>query len=116
MTWTVIRSLDAQGAEADAPAEGEFVPLGAYKRYVEVAFESLVFGGAPAPASVTFGLWRRSDGRTHKIGTTTIASGETPTPLILDFHGDQLHVRVESFSGGTTPDVSGTVVAREVVL
>lgn len=124
MTWTPLRTLTTQAAEgrtAPDPStykplsdEGEFTTDMGRTPYVEIRFDPLTLAGAPA--SVTFGVWRTSDTKIDRVAALTVASGDagSPTPVEVDFHGESISVTVESFSGGTSPTVSGAVYARPV--
>ena len=111
--WTSVRTVTTQAAEG-ASAPTSLVALANPARKVEVRLRSGVVGGAPT--SVTLGVWRGSQGSVDKMGTVTLqgSSIAVPQPAFLDFYGQNVWVTVESFSGGTTPTLSGTIEARAV--
>ncbi len=123
MAWTTLRTLAAQAAEAAPSNASGFVALSGADlfavdanrlQYLEIAFGALTLGGAPT--SVTFAIWRDSDGQIDRVGSTTIAAAlaATPPPVVVAFHGQRAWVTVESFVGGTAPTVAGVVRARPV--
>lgn len=127
MTWTKLRDLTTpQTAEGrTAPSAGAFLGLedvekfaqdGNRLAYVELRFDAVTLAGTAAADSVTFGIWRKSDGKVDRVGSITILAADigSPQPLILDFHGESIALKVESFSGGTAPNVATIVWARPV--
>ena len=124
MTWTTHRALSAVVAEgAGAPSSNLFAGIaapptpvdGGRHQYVEVAISDAVLGGTVAGSSCTLGVWRSSDGSIDKIGTLVV-TGLNTVPVVFDFHGESIYVQVESFVGGTLPNISGTVRVRPVRL
>jgi len=95
---------------------GQFSQDGNRVAYVEIAFDALTFGGTSAATSATFAVWRKSDGRVDRVQTITIAATDagSPSPVVVTLHGESLYVTVESFTGGTAPNIAGNVWGRPV--
>lgn len=106
-------------------AEGTGVPSGAsfvaldttvtrgFHKYLEVSPDVLSFVGTVAATAVKLGIWRRSGGRIDKVGTIDITSGTALIPPVFDFFGEEICVRVESFTGGTAPAITGGIYVRD---
>ena len=112
MSWKAIRAFASQTAESGAPSSSLLVALDVPSTpRVEVALDSGSTTGSPT--SIVLTIWRGADGRMHKIGTWTIANADvaTPIPQVFEFEGQSIHATV-SFSGGTSPTLSGTLYAR----
>jgi hypothetical protein len=110
VTWQTARTLTAQAVEAGAPIAANFVDLElSYANFVELSFTGTALGGAPG--SVTLGVWHRSDAQIDRLCGVTIDAADVaaPEPVLLDWRGEKIHVRVESFTGGTAPTFTGTV-------
>lgn len=110
--WIDVRELTTDGADAGSPVAADMVSLEQDGPRVEVR---LVDGAvAGTPTSVTFGVWRKSGAYVDKLGTFTVtgASIATSQPAIFELYDGNVYVTVESFSGGTSPTVSGTLQAR----
>lgn len=129
MTWKAFRTLTTQAAEGTTPpVQATFVGLNvpgddsvmAYItdagriQNVEVGFESITFSGSPT--SVVLTIWRWSEGKADKVASITINSTDLPNvvPVVVNFLGEGIWALVESFSGGTSPNISGTLRVRPV--
>lgn len=124
MTWQTIRTLTTQAAEGtSAPSAGTFVGFtdpraasfaldGGRVPFIEIGFDSLSLGGSPT--AVTFGVWRLSEGKIDRMGSITVAAGDLANapPASFDFNGEAFWLTVESFAGGSTPNVSGMLRVR----
>lgn len=113
--WTTVRVLSGQAAETGVPAPASFVRLrgrGSRPRWIEF----LLDGGSVAgsPTDVTFTVWALADGKVVKAGRITMSANDAAEQgaAALRVYADEVYVTVESFTGGTSPTVSGTVVAR----
>ncbi len=114
MTWTAVRTLTEQEAEAGVPDAEIFVGGGESAPRHELRLAEGVLDGAPS--SVTLAVWRVSGGRVDKIGTWEIDAADiaTPIPQLYELYDFRVYVTVASFSGGTTPKLSGVLEARPV--
>lgn len=121
MDWKLARTFTAQTAESAAPSAGDFVTLpqggksygdGARQSKVELSIGTLTFGGTVAASAVTLAIWRLSGGRIDRVGSIVCVTGVTPDSPLIDFNGESICIRAESFTGGTAPTVAGTVYAR----
>ena len=126
MTWQTLRTLTAQVAEGtSAPTAETLVAVAETQRftvdsgrlpYVEIALGALTFAGGVAATAVTFGVWRASEGKIDRVASIAVLAAEAAAPpqVVLDFHGEQIWLTVESFVGGTLPTVAGEVRVRPV--
>ena len=134
MTWQQLRMLSAQAVDGgSAPVAGAFVAhanAAQYAsdegcvRYFEIGFDSVAVGGAPT--SVTLGVWRTSGDanpaspslgvKIDKLTTITLAaSALSPVaPIFVEAIATGLALTVDSFVGGTSPNVSGAIRFRPV--
>ncbi len=121
MAWRTARTLVAQVAEAGAPLAAAFTDMPVDdghpgpRRYIELSFGELTFAGGVAATSCVLGIWRIAEDRIDKVATVSVNPGaNTNNPPLVDFFGDKIHIRVESFPDGTTPNIAGSVVYRNV--
>lgn len=112
--WTTIRTLTAQVGEATTtPSAALAVDLGQNAPRVEVRLAS----GASTPSvptSITLHVWRDTNG-VDKLGTIDIAAADVAAsiPKLFEFAARRVYVTV-SFTGGSTPTLTGTIQARPV--
>jgi len=110
--WTLLRSISAQTAEgASAPASNLFVDVDSGKR-VELSFGTITFGGSVAASAAKLNLWRSSGGRIDKLAEMQLVSGVIPISPAIETNADALWVTVDSFTGGTSPNISVDIYAR----
>ena len=112
-----LRTLaNVVGEVITPPAVSSFTNFAFDARRVELAPGVLTAVGAPT--TITLNLWRITDGVITYAGKLDIpfASLGTATPMVFDF-GYKLRCGVAvtvSFTGGTTPSVSGIVNIRPI--
>lgn len=112
--WTTVRTLAAQVGEATStPDAATMVDLGQSAPRVEVR---LAAGASTpsAPTAISLHVWRDAGG-VDKLGTIDIAAADVAAsiPKLFEFHARRVYVTV-SFTGGSTPTLTGTIQARPV--
>lgn len=115
--WTTIRTFSAQAAESGVPAAGSFVRLkgvGSKPTWVEFLLDGgSVSGGA---TDVTFIIWTLVNGKVVLAGRISMSAIDAAQQgaASLRLYAEDVYVTVEKFSGGTSPTVSGTLLARKL--
>lgn len=115
-SWTTIRTLVAQAAEAAVPLAGVFVDLTDGTGRSEPSYIELRSGALTGATAATLTLWRISDTATiDKVGSFPILAADAAAPLpgVFDGRGSKYWVTVAAASGGTSL-VTATVQARPV--
>lgn len=130
--WTVLRTFSSQAAEGDtaAPAIGSMVNMaGGPTRWVEVRARADGETGAithtsnPTVAVVT--IWGQYGGAADEAKIDPLGDfsvpldgagvGKPAVPVQFEVFGrTQLYATIKSFTGGTSPQVSGVIEARLV--
>lgn len=114
--WTDLRTFSSTAASSSVPPASGFVALdwsGQLPEEVEIRFNPVTTTGSPS--EVIYSIWRYLGGKVDKISNITVVSADfnAPIPSVLRFDGDSIWVTV-SFTGGSTPTVSGLVQYRVI--
>ena len=119
--WTTIRTFSSTAADSSGLASASDCVgvrgTGAkgLPHMVEFSLSGCSVGGSPTSALID--LYRVTDGVVDFLTTWTISGTDITnakvTPIIVEAHAGRVYGKV-SFSGGTSPTLTGTLRARAV--
>lgn len=114
-TWTTIRTLSAQTGESSTPASGVFISVNGVDELTMVEFNLAGMSVTGSPTSVTFQVWRYVGLKIDALESATYTPAGLTNALPIRSVGNGLNYWVTvSFTGGTTPAITGTISARPV--
>lgn len=121
--YSLVRAFSATTADSEPPVAGSFITITPQLGAVEFVLNAgMTFGGTVAATQVRFQFWGRiSDGYIIKLDTivipaATLALTQATNPLLVRRYNaqlDQVYATV-TFLDGTSPTITGSILARPV--
>jgi hypothetical protein len=112
--FILSRAVSALTGESGAPSASAFTSrLQTPAPFVEIAGTGLSTSGTPT--TITFTVYRLHGVHVHKLGSFGVADADIGNfvPQIFECGSDKVWILV-SFTGGSTPSLTGSILARPI--